>query len=396
MNRPNSTLILPTLSLVLGLATFLLPISRVKAAATTGWSYQIKFDNLAGLESTPIPRDVEGRAGTAIVGGTGTWTGTNTKSYDVLQNGGGNFYYPGSDGTTDFTITSHVLSNSNQWSRLNATVDSNNGLGVNATMQSGKSHSGDWGVIAYTVCFSAGLELRAGDLSIRLSNVNGDGEIYEWGMVTLGDASEAPFASLDASGHLQTNIANYKANTYSNLSNSAFYNADGSIKVGGTATGNQLPLGKTMTQFLAGQPSGSGDYLNPDGSLNNRGTHIVDAGWVALDNYTTKIFDAAPNNSASTPPVNPKNYSSNYDDEVDVTGEQLGIGIGEGVSCFTVWLGYNDVGTDAADGFTRTNADMFGYLSNVKLGNSLAVLPEPSTLGLVGLAAAALLRRRRH
>jgi hypothetical protein len=364
------------------------------AAVTTGWNYEIKFDDAHGFVSNPIPTDVEGRAGTAQAGG-GTWTGSNTKSYDVLRNGGGNYYAPGSDGKTDFTIKSQVLSSNNQWSRMNATIDSNNGLGVNATMQSGKSRPGDWGVVAYTVSFDASLGIKASDLSMRLSNVNGDGEIYEWAMVTLGEANQTPFSSLDANGKLQTTIGTYKNTDHSNFANSSFYNADGSTKVGGTATGLQLPQGKTITQFLAGQPAGSGDYLNADGTLRNRGTHIVDNRWVALDNFTAKVFDAAPSDSNTSAPINPRNYSSNYDDEVDITGAQLGMGPDDAVTSFTIWLGYSDVATAKADGFSRTNADMFSYVSNIKVGNSFAVVPEPSTAALALLAGSCLLRRRR-
>ncbi len=369
-------------------------IPAVNAAVSTGWNYEIKFDDDHGFVSTPIPYDLEGRAGTAQAGG-GTWTGSNAKSYDVLRNGGGNYYAPGSDGKTDFTIKSQVLSSNNQWSRMNATIDSNNGLGANATMQSGKSRPGDWGVVAYTVTFDASLGIKASDLSMRLSNVNGDGEIYEWAMVTLGGADQASFASLDANGKLQTTLGTYKNTDYSNFASSSFYNPDGSTKTGGTATGLQLPQGKTITQFLAGQPAGSGDYLKPDGSLNNRGTHIVQNGWVALDNYTTKIFDAAPSDSNTAAPINPRNYTSNYDDEVDITGAHLGMGPDDAVTEFTIWLGYNDVATAKADGFTRTNADMFGYLSNIKIGNSFAVVPEPSTAVLALVAGASFLRRRR-
>jgi hypothetical protein len=381
-------------SVKLSLLTTLILTSVANAAVTTGWNYEIKFDEAHGFVSNPIPTDVEGRAGTAQAG-SGTWTGSNTKSYDVLRNGGGNYFAPGTDGQADFTITSQVLSSNNQWTRMNATIDSNNGLGVNATMQSGKSRPGDWGVVAYTVCFDSSLQIKASDLSMRLSNVNGDGEIYEWAMVTLGEAHQSQFSSLDANGKLQTSLGTYKNTDYSNFSNSSFYNSDGSTKAGGTATGLQLPQGKTITQFLAGQPAGSGDYLNPDGTLNNRGTHIVENGWVALDNYTTKVFDAAPSDSNTAAPINPRNYSSNYDDEVDITGAQLGMGPDDAVTCFTIWLGYNDVATAKADGFTRTNADMFSYLSDIKFGNSFAIVPEPSTAGLAMLAGACFLRRRR-
>ncbi len=365
-----------------------------EAAVTSGWNYEIKFDDAHGFASAPIPADIEGRAGTVKPSG-GTWNGEHTNSYDVLRNGGGNYYTEGTDGKADFSITSRVLSSTGAWSRMNATIDSNNGLGVNATMQSGKSRPGDWGLVAYTVTLSADLQLKANDLSVRLSNVNGDGEIYEWAMVTLGTAEQAPFASLDANGKLQTAIGNYKNTNYNNFNGGSFYNADGTTKVGGVATGAQLPLGKTITQFLAGEPAGSRDYLNPDGSFINRGTHIVKDGWVSLDNYTVKVFDAAPSDSNTAAPINPRNYTSNYDDEVDITGAELAMGPGDAVTSFTIWLGYNDVATAKADGFTRTNADMFGYLSSIKIGNSLASIPEPSAMVLALLAGACCFRRRR-
>jgi hypothetical protein len=262
-------------------------------------------------------------------------------------------------------------------------------------MQSGKSRPGDWGVVAYTVTFSADLDLKASDLSMRLSNVNGDGEVYEWAMVTLGTADQSPFASLDANGKLRTSIGNYKNTDYNNFTSSSFYNADGTTKAGGVATGNQLPLGKTLTQYLAGEAAGSRDYVNADGTFINRGTHIVQDGWVALDNYTVKVFDAAPSDSNTAAPINPRNYTSNYDDEVDITGAELAMGPGDAVTSFTIWLGYNDVATAKADGFSRTNADMFGYLSNIKIGNNLASIPEPSAVALTLLAGACCFRRRR-
>ena len=98
-----------------------LPLSGT-AAVTTGWNYEIKFDDAHGFASAPIPADIEGRAGTAKPGG-GTWTGDHTTSYDLLKSSGGNFYSEGTDGKTDFSITTRVLSNTGAWSRMNATRD---------------------------------------------------------------------------------------------------------------------------------------------------------------------------------------------------------------------------------------------------------------------------------
>jgi hypothetical protein len=153
-----------------------------------------------------------------------------------------------------------------------------------------------------------------------------------------------------------------------------------------------------LTQVLAGQPSGSGDYLNPDGSLNNRGTHTVQGGWVALDNFMTKIYDAPPSDTVTAAPVNPRNYETNFEDEVDITGQSLGLHELEPLTSFTVWLGYTDVGTAQANGFTKTNADMLGYISSIKIGSSsLVIIPEPgiATLSLAAVAGM-LLRRKRN
>jgi hypothetical protein len=367
------------------------------AAVSTVWNYQLKFDSANGFGSVPAPADLEGRSGATKLNGTGTWGGQSTRHYDVVSKTGST-YAGGPDGTQDLTITTRVMSNTsasstNTWGRMNATIDSNNGLGVNAMMQSGKSRPNDWGFVAYTVTFSPDLKLTANDLSMRLSNVNGDGEIYEWAMVTLGTADQAPFASLDTSGNLITRIGDYKNTDYSDFTNSSYYNTDGSIKAGGIATGNALPTNKTMTQFLAGQPAGSGEYLNPDGSLKNRGTHIVGDGWVALDNFMTRVSDSPPSNSNTAPPINPRNYPSNYDDEVDITGALLGMDPLETVNSFTIWLGYNDVGTAGTNGFTRTDSDMFSYVSGIQIGGSV---PEPSAVGLSLLAGWALCFRRRR
>lgn len=360
------------------------------AATTNLWSYEIKFDAAHGFDSVPTPADIEGRAGAAKSGG-GTWTGQSTRNYDIVKSNGTSGYQTGTDGANDVTITTRVMSNTaltGSWKRMNATIESNNGLGVNAAMDSGKSRPNDYGVVAYTVSFSSALSVTAKDLSMRLSNVNGDGEIYEWAMVTVGDVADAPFAA--------ASIGKYKNTDYSNFTNSSYYNADGTVKAGGTATGLQLPTGKTMTQYLAGEAAGSRDYLNADGTLKNRGLHEVKDGWVALDNFMTKISDSAPSDSNTAPPINPKNYASNYEDEVDVTGASLGMGDLETVDTFTIWLGYNDVATAKADGFSRTNADMFGYVSNVKIGSSIAAIPEPATATCAALAALCLVTRRRR
>ena len=371
------------------------------AAISTLWSYDLKFDAAHGFESTPTPTDLEGRAGSSKAGG-GTWTGQSVRNYDILQSDGNGGYQAGTDGHSDLTITTRVLGNTSPsgtstWNRMNATIDSNNGLGVNAAMISGRSRPNDWGVVAYTVSFDSSLNLTARDLSMRLSNVNGDGEIYEWAMVTLGGAEQAPFASLDGSGNIITTIGNYKNTDYSNFNNSSYYNPDGTVKAGGTATGTALPTGKTITQFLAGEAAGSRDYVTADGSaLTNRGTHVVSNGWVALDNFMTRISDSAPSDSNTAPPINPRNYASNTEDEVDITGAILGMGDFDKVTTFTIWLGYTDVATAQANGTSKTNADMFGYVSGVKIGTSVGQIPEPSTTLLGGLFALSLLARRKR
>lgn len=373
-----------------------LSLTPAKGAVTTLWSYELKFDTAHGFDSIPAPRELEGRAGTANPAG-GTWTGESTRTYDVMKPDAVAGYVSGSDGVNDLTITTRVLGNSaDSWSRLNATIDSNNGLGANAVMQSGKSHPGDWGVVAYTVSFSSSLNLTANDIAVRLSNVNGDGEVYEWAMVTLGKAEEAPFASLDGSGKLTTTIGSYGPTDYSNFGASTYYNADGSVKVGGTASNAKLPWNKTMTQVLAGQPAGSGDYLNADGSLNNRASHVVQGGWVALDNFMNNVFDAPPSDSNTAPPINPRNVASNYDDEVDVTGALLGVNPLSSMNSFTIWLGYTDIATAQANGTTKTNADMLGYVSSIRIGSSIETIPEPGIMVTTVLAGMGLLLRRKR
>ena len=147
MTMLNSTRILnPSLSsLVLG-ATLLLSAATTQAAISTVWNYELKFDADHGFVSAPTPSDLEGRAGSAKTGG--TWTGESVRTYDILSSDGNGGYAGGGDGVNDLTITTRVLSNTSPtgtstWNRLNATIDSNNGLGVNAAMISGRSRPND-------------------------------------------------------------------------------------------------------------------------------------------------------------------------------------------------------------------------------------------------------------
>ena len=353
-------------------------MSGTSHGAVAVWQYEVLFNEFAGQ---PGGFEAPAQAGGTVVynsRNSGT-TAANTRSYDFLKPsgtsaGGNSIYGVGQDGNNDLTVTSRIIDNSNgHWTNLIADKTSE-GLRSSAFVANGKSKAGDYGVIAYEFSFSPELGITAKDLAVRLSNVNGIGEIYEWSFVTLGTAADAPFNAAD--------IANYRNTTYTNVSSGVYYNADGTPS-GAAATGNALANGKSISQFLAGQPGQS-----PAGGL-------VDVGWYANDDFHVNFTDGP-----EATFTNPTAGSPDKPDTLSITGADLGL-VDEFqiITDFTVWLGYIDVGFDSnGDGFTSTGSTQRGMISSVTIGASEPPpVPEPSTsifAALVGMSW--VLRRKRR
>jgi hypothetical protein len=355
----------------------LLGTSTLGHASTAIWQYQVLFDefegNTGGFENEGTGRFLYNNAGTST-------SGPNTRSYDFLQQTGATqngkaIYGSGQDGATDLTVTSQIIDGSaGRWTSLTADK-SDNSLRANAIIASGKSKPGDYGVIAYTFTFSAELGITAKDLGVRLTSVNGFGEIYEWSFVTLGGVDDAPFNLGD--------LATYKNTDYTKVSSGTYYNADGTPS-GAAGTGGKLAEGKSISQFLAGQ-----EAQNPSGGA-------VGPGWFANDDFHVDFKDG-PETSFTNPTAGLPDPSK--PDTLTVRGfEDLGLDPDSPVTTLTVWMGYMDVGFDSnGDGFSSTNATQRSMISYLNIGASdFTPLPEPSVTLLGGLMAAGLLVRRKR
>ena len=298
--------------------------------------------------------------------------GPNARSYDVLapaaSTGGGVGYAVGQDQQADLTMKTQVIENNgDRWNHVNA-LKRRNGYMADINIESGTSRSGDFGIVAFEISLNANLQVDARNFGARVSSANSLGEIYEWTFVTIGGIEDAPFDV--------NRFNDYNALVYNDLSTAGFLNPDGSVKLGGAGTGDSVSHGKTISQFLAGEPAGA---AKPD----------VKNGWYAMDQANVNVLDG-PETAFTNP-------GSGTGDALDhtITGSDLGLNPEDKVTKFTVWFGYYDVGFDTnGDGFTLTNSNQDAWITRINLGSG--TVPEPSGSMFLGLTVLALLGNRRR
>ena len=216
-------------------------------------------------------------------------------------------------------------------------------------------------MIVYEVTLNPAMSVNAESLSLRLLNPNGYSQLYEWAFVTVGTMDDAPFSA--------TQLSNYNAQQYSTL-------GAGGI----TGSGAVLPHGKSLSQFLSGQPG-----ANSSGGL-------VQPGWWAIDDFNAIVLDGPEGTN-----VNPGSGQGGLDPDQTILGTDLGLAASEPISGFTVWFGFYDVGFDTSgDGFTTTRGRSGASFSDLTLGRSFESIPEPSASlsCLAGLACLSLRRKR--
>lgn len=362
---------------LLALATVCSLLTGMSQAAVAVWQYQVAFDE---FEGQPGGFEQAAQTGGNVVYNSkiaGT-TDPETRGYDIVKSNGTTaigtpIYGSGQDGVNDLNVTSRIIDKTNgHWTNL--LVDKTaEGLRSSAFVTGGKSAPGDYGLVAYEFSFSPELGITARDFAVRLSNVNGIGEIYEWSFVTLGTVADAPFSVDD--------IGNYRNTDYSNVASGGFYNPDGTPSGAGPSAA-ALANGKSISQFLAGQ-----EGQKPSGGL-------VAPGWYANDDFHVNFTDGPESNFS-----NPGAGSPSKPDTLSISGEMLGIADEfQIVTEFTVWLGYIDVGFDSnGDGFTATGSTQRGMISYLNIGASEPTpVPEPSVSLLAGLLGLACIVRRRR
>ncbi len=283
---------------------------------------------------------------------------------------GRTLYAEGQDGQADLQIRTQVLDSSGgRWSNLEA-EKRRDALRTDVQVLNSTSVSGDHAVIMYEFTFKNGLSVNARDFAVRLASANGHGELYEWTFVTIGGIEDAPFDinQLDA----------YRPTDYSNLTNSAYFNTDGTVRAGATSTDGRLDCGASMSQFLAGQPAADATGGN------------VQRGWYAIDDWNSLVRDGEEDFIS-----NPEAGIGRLPIDQTVTGAMMGYGEDEMITKFTVWFGYYDVGFDTnGDGFTSTNSNQEASVRTLSLGGSVPE-PGPSIMAFAAAIGFALQRRRR-
>lgn len=358
------------------LALLLLVFTSTSQAAVAVWQYEVLFQEFAGQPGGFEDNGV----GAYVYNKKGATSAPSTRTYDFVTptgttSTGKTIYGIGQDQVNDLTVTSRIYDGTNgRWTNIVADKTAE-GLRSSAFVSGGKSKPGDYAVVAYEFSFHSELGITAKDFAVRLSNVNGIGEIYEWSFVTLGSVADAPFDI--------ANVANYKNTDYTNVSSGVYYKPDGTPS-GAAATNNPLSDGKSISQFLAGQAGAT-----PAGGA-------VQPGWFANDDFHVNFHDGPEagfsNPGAGSPdPTRP--------DTLSVRGmEELGLDELANVTNFTVWLGYNDVGFDSdGNGFSSTGSTQRGMISFVNIGVSEPTpVPEPSVTMAWAMASFAWLWRRRR
>lgn len=338
------------------------------AAANFIWSEELNLLEFAGAPGGFEP-------GFTVLQAAGE-PGTE-RQYDILHQtgtdaGGMAIFGSGQDGTADLTLRTRVVDGSaGRWTALQAGKRPG-GYNGGATIAGSTSRSGDWGLVALEFRFAPGLEISADQFAVRLTSANGTTEAYEWTMVTIGGVDDAPFSMGE--------IGSYGATDYTALGSSTFYNGLGAL-TGQPGSGERLPTGRSMSQFLSGAPAAP-----VSGGL-------VQRGWYAVDDFNAWVFDGP-----EAEWDNPYAEQGTLDDNPLITGAALGLAPGEHISGFTVWVGMNDVGFDTnGDGFTSTDGNPFVSVAGLRLGCSeFGAIPEPSVTALALLVAGILNRRKRN
>jgi len=337
---------------------------------------------MAGLWSVPVTfQEFAGDSG-GFPAGAVTWSNLSNpnptpQSFDILKPVGTGpsdhpIYAAGRDGTPDLTITPKVTDYSDgRWAGVRA-GKSNSGLEAGALVNWGTSRSGDAAVVSLELRFDPALQLTAGDFAMRLISANGTSELYEWTMITLGTADQAPFSL--------SRISDYTALDYSNTGSGTYYNAAGGL-TGLPGTGQRLETGRSISQFLSDSP----------GSAVSGG--LVQQGWYSIDDFNAVVFDS-PEDFLD----NPFSGDGALDDNQTVTGIALGLPANAPLTAITIWFGYHDVAFDTdGDGFTSTDNNIFERVAGLTLGSRVpASVPEPGISGLLlGLVSWAGIRRKR-
>lgn len=305
--------------------------------------------------------------------------GPVTQNFDVLKpvasspESGPGHYGSGQDGVTDLSVRTRVIDyTSGRWDHLYAGKNST-GLETGARVAVNTSITGDCAVVCMELLFAPYLNLTASDFAMRLVSTNGTSELYEWTMVTMGTADEAPFDI--------GRIDDYTALDYNNTASGTFYNAAGG-PTGNAGTGNRLATGRSISQFLSGK-AGTG----VSGGL-------VQKGWYGIDDFNAVVRDG-PEDLLN----NPWPGDGAINDNQTITGSSLGLDPSAKMTAITIWFGYHDVAFDSdGDGFTSTDSNLYERVSSLTLGGPLTVVPETSSslLGIVGLAALQMRRKRKQ
>jgi hypothetical protein len=359
-----------------------LALSPMVHGATTLWEVNLNFDEYTGQPGGWEPRttnfsyveyankNTPGTSNTTREYSIITETGVDPKTGRPLMSEGQNI------AGEPLSVTTKIMTSAgNTWSRLRGGI-SNQGMSSQAEVSSNTSRPGDWGVVAYQFDIPAAYDVDAANFAIRLDNVNGSGELYEWAFVTLNERN------IENPGFDMADFDSYGGEVYNDLSSSTYFNPDGTVKAGGTARPTtRLPNGKTISQHLAGQAAGPA-------------SENVEIGWYAADMHSARVNDGPEDFD------NPSGGTGFAQNVFDVNAQKLGVDPETKVTSFTVWMGYFDVAFDTnGNGTTRTGPNsQIGQISSVKLGATdfTPAVPEPSGALCAILALfGSLIRRRR-